>query len=412
MRLLLPCLFALGCFGLLTSTVYSGLVLWGVHRFRARRRRAGTRSFVDPVSLLKPLHGYEPGMEAHLRSFFEQDYPGFEILFCARRSDDVGLSLARKVAGDYPSVPAQFLVTGEPPYANAKAASLERMAAAARHEILVISDSDVRVGPEYLRAVVAPFADGRTGVVTCLYRGVAMPPEPGGPSALWAQLEGIGMSVEMTGGVLVAEMLEGMKFALGPTMAVRRGCVTEMGGFARLGEYCSDDFLLGNWIAANGHRVVLSDHVIDHMILNESFAHSMRHQARWMKSTRFSRPKGHFGTALTFAVPFGVLAGVAGALAGHPWVGLAALLWSLADRMGMAAAIGALVLKERPLWRTVLLYPLRDLLGFGFWAASYGSNRILWRGEVYVLEAEGRMRRVRGKAEGVGQKAGEARRSL
>lgn len=199
------------------------------------------------------------------------------------------------------------------------------------------------------------------------------------------------MSIEMTSGVLTANMMEGMKFALGPTMAVRRRCVDEIGGFGRLGPYCSDDFLLGNWVAAHGHKVVLSGHVIDHVVLNLSFEASIKHQVRWMKSTRFSRPKGHFGTALTFAVPFGLLCFLSATHLGIPHLGWLMLAWSIAARMAMAAAVGFWVVRERNLLRTTLLYPLRDLMGFFFWAASYTSSHVVWRGQVYKLAKDGLM---------------------
>jgi ceramide glucosyltransferase len=200
------------------------------------------------------------------------------------------------------------------------------------------------------------------------------------------------MSIEMTAGVLVANMLEGMQFALGPTMAVRSSCVQEMGGFRVLGQFCADDFLLGNMVAAMGHRVVFSQHVIDHIVLNTGFKDSMRHQVRWSKSTRFSRPKGHLGTSLTFSMPFALLACVAALFLHWPWVAVATLAWGIVTRMLLAAIIGAAVVKERSLARTMLLFPLRDLMGFCFWVASYGSNMILWRGEKYTLENGGYMR--------------------
>ncbi len=405
---ILHILLAFGLFGLFTATVYTVLVLCGVRRFLAHRDPGPVARpalpMLPPVTLLKPLHGAEAGLEANLERFFRQDYPEYEILFCARTATDAGLEIARRVAARYPAVPARFLTTGEPPFANAKVASLDRMGRMAHHDIFVISDSDVCVEPGYLQAVVRPFADSGVGLVTCLYRGVAAPPaanDPAAPSPLWSQLEGVGMSIEMTAGVLVAEMMEGMQFALGPTMAVRRSCVEEIGGFVSLGQYCSDDFLLGNRIAARGHRVVLSDHVIDHIILNERFVDSLKHQVRWMKSTRFSRPKGHFGTALTFSVPFGLLALLAAAGLGHPGWGLLAFSWSVLNRVLLAAVVGGAVVKERGLWRTVLLYPLRDLMGFCFWAASYGTNTILWRGEVYELLPGGAMRSAAG-VEGAG----------
>ncbi len=306
--------------------------------------------------------------------------------------------IAREVAARYPQVRSQFVVSGEPPFANAKVASLDRMAVAAEHDIFVISDSDVRVGRDYLRAVVAPFADAKLGLVTCPYRGIpsrALPAHGKPAAALWAELEAAGMSIEMTAGVLVANLLEGMEFALGPTMAVRRSCVDEIGGLNVLGQYCADDFLLGNLVAAHGHRVLFSHYAIDHIVLNTGFVDSIRHQVRWAKSTRFSRPKGHFGSSLTYAMPFATLAALSAAALHWPVVAIALLAWGVVNRMLLAGVIGSAVVREPSLLRTILLFPLRDLMGFGFWAASYGSRQILWRGEEYLLEPGGRMRPLR-----------------
>ncbi|HEX4036446.1 MAG TPA: bacteriohopanetetrol glucosamine biosynthesis glycosyltransferase HpnI [Acidobacteriaceae bacterium] len=394
-------LFDLGLFGLFTSALSAALALLGLIAFRRAHRRAlfpagQGRSACEPalsgvegppVSLLKPLDGDEPNLDAHLESFFRQDYPRFEILFCARSPRDPGLQTARRVAARFPHIPAQFLSTGERTHINAKVSSLELMHAAAAHDLLIVSDSDVRVAPNYIREVAAPFADPAVGSVTCLYRGVA-------DRSFWSQLEAAGMSIEMTAGVLTANLLEGMKFALGPTMAVRRRAVEQMGGFGVLGPYCSDDFLLGAKIAEQGRTVVLSHHVIDHIILNLSFTASLRHQIRWMKSTRFSRPLGHLGTALTFSVPFGLLACLTALALHRPALGLALLSCGILNRMILAALIGSLAVHERHLFRTVLLYPLRDLLGFCCWAASYGSSTILWRGRRYRLSREGLMHAI------------------
>jgi ceramide glucosyltransferase len=378
-------LLVLSITGIITSTMYALLVVAGSVRLAVRRRKSRPGAFTPPVSLLKPLHGPEPDLESHLQSFFEQDYPKFEIIFCARSDQDAGLEIARRVAARYPAIRSRFLCSGDAPYPNAKVWSLERMQGASEHRFLVVSDSDVSVKPDYLRAVMAPFADERVGMVTCLYRGVA-----GG--SFWSKLEAVGMSVEMSAGVLVAEMLEGMKFALGPTMVVRRDSLDEAGGFRALGPYHADDFMLGNLISACGQRVVLSTHTIEHHVLNSSFLSSVRHQIRWMKSTRFSRPKGHFGTALTFSVPYGLLAaGVA--LAFHrPLLGAALLAWTWASRVALGALVGGLVVGEPQPLRSALLYPLRDLLGFCYWAASYASNEVRWRGEVYNLLQDGFMR--------------------
>ncbi len=371
----------IGLFGLLTSTIAAILAVVGLFRFVSQRPRT-TSEFSPPVSLLKPLDGDEPNLDAHLASFFDQDYPQFEILFCARSASDPGLATARRVAARYPHIPARFLSTGDQTYINAKVSSLELTHAAAQHDIFIVSDSDVRVTRNYIREVAAPFADEKVGAVTCLYRGTAN-------RGLWAKLEAAGMSVEMTTGVLTANLLEGMKFALGPTMAVRRRSVDAMGGFGVLGPWCSDDFLLGEKVAAQGSTVVLSHHVIDHIILNLSFAASLRHQTRWMRSTRFSRPLGHLGTALTFSLPFGLLSAIAAFALHRPIHALSLVAFSIVNRMILAALMGALAVHERHLLRTILLYPLRDLLGFFCWAASYAGSTILWRGRRYRLARGG-----------------------
>jgi ceramide glucosyltransferase len=397
-RLIVECaVLAVGLFGLLSSSVFLGMVLVGAGRFRQEARRqdrslAEGPEFLPGVTLFKPLHGAEAGLEGNLRSFFEQDYGSdltrVEMLFCARTLDDEGMKIARRVAAEYPGVLSRFVASGEPWAANAKACSMTVMAKAAMHDLWVISDSDVRVDREYLRRVVLPFADGKVGCVTCLYRGVAV-------GGIWTELEAVGMTVEMSSGVLAANLMEPMQFALGPTMVARRECVAEIGGFEAMVEYCADDFVLGNWIAAKGHRVVLSGHTIDHVVLNVGFMDSIRHQVRWMKSTRFSRPKGHFGTGLTFGVPFGILALVGALLLGTPVLGWCCLGFSLIGRILQGWVVARFVVRERRPWRTAMLFPVRDLMGIFFWAASYGSHKILWRGEVYELLAEGRMRPVK-----------------
>ncbi len=383
-------LLVFGLLGLATSTIYTILAIWGAVRFAERRRSAHAGEFTPPVSLLKPLHGPEPELERRLESFFEQDYPIFEILFCARSDQDPGLSIAMRVAARYPHIPTKFLTCGEPPYANAKVWSLERMQVAAKHEIFVVSDSDVLVTPDYLRAVVAPLADDGIGLVTCLYRGVALPARK--DRSFWANLEAVGMSVEMSSGVLVAEMLQGMAFALGPTMVVRRGCLNGAGGFTAIGGHHGDDFMLGNLMAANGHKVVLSTHAVEHHILNTSFGLSARHQIRWMRGTRFYRPKGHLGTVLTFSVPYGLVAATVALALHQPMMAVLLFGWSWATRVALAAVVGGLVVREPRPWCSAMLYPIRDLLGFLLWNASYLGNDVLWRGEVYELLQGGLMR--------------------
>jgi len=385
-------LLALGSFGLVTSAVFAGIVLWAVpgtlrERRLALAQLAARPGFTPPLTLLKPLHGADPGLESYLETFFTQDYPAYEILFCARTANDVGLETARRVAARHPEIPVQFLWTdGKPDSINAKVASMELMEAHAAHEILVISDSDVRVAADYLRSVALPFADPNVGGMCCLYRGVAV------EGGLWARLEAVGMSVEMSAGVLAARLMEGMQFTLGPTMAFRRETIRRMGGFKVTADYCSDDFILGNETYKLGQTVVLSHHAIDHMVLHSGLMGSLKHQVRWMKSTRCSRPKGHFGTALTFSMPFGLLALAACAWLGKPMWGLGLFAFAIATRLALSIGVGRLVVHDTSWFGLLVLYPIRDLMGFCFWAASYTGRRILWRGRVFELLPGGKMR--------------------
>jgi ceramide glucosyltransferase len=402
-------LLIFGLFGLITSSVFLGMVLVGAQRFRREAVRQDVRlrerpEFLPAISLFKPLHGDEVALEANLRTFFEQDYlehvaraggatvedgvSRVEVLFCARNAADEGLEIARRVAAEYPAITARFVTSGEPWAANAKVCSLAEMAKAATHDLWVISDSDVRVTPDYLRRVVLPFEDERVGCATCLYRGVVL------KGGLWSQLEAVGMTIEMSSGICADSLVEPVRFALGPTMVTRRACVDEVGGFESMADYCADDFVLGNWIARNGYKVVLSGHAIDHMVLQADFVDSMKHQVRWMKSTRFSRPMGHFGTGLTFGVPFGVMAWAGALLLGMPVLGWCVLLGSVLGRSVQAWVVGTYVVRERRVWAAMVLFPVRDLIGPLIWALSYASNRIQWRGEVYELVDGGRMRRA------------------
>jgi len=375
--------------GLLACTIFLALLAVGVVRCRPAGRRHSTddRAGLPPVSLLKPLHGWEPNLERNLESFFQQDYPSFELIFAARRATDEGLQLVHRLVERYPDVAVKVVVAGEPERPNAKVCALEKMAAACTSEYLVISDSDVHVTPDYVRQVVQPLLDPSVGMVTCMYRGVAT-------GGIWSRLEALGMSVEMTSGVIVADLLEGMRFALGPTMAIRRQVLDSIGGFEALADYCADDFVLGQRVASAGWRVLLSDYVVDHVVLNQTMSESLLHQVRWMKSTRFSRPRGHVGAGLTFAVPFGILAALASASLGLPVLGATLLAYALLNRMAEALIAGWVVVRDPLTLRYFWLYPLRDLLGFFLWCASFVGTSIRWRGEIYRLEFGGRMVRT------------------
>jgi ceramide glucosyltransferase len=387
-------LLLVGAAGLVTSTGYLALVLIAAVRFRRLHRATSPLVAFPAVTLLKPVCGMEPDLEEHLSSFFEQQYPSYEIIFGARRDDDPALEVASRLSALYPSVPVKIVISGEPWLPNAKVCSLVKMYERASHDYLIVSDSDVKVGPNYIAEVVQPLLNPHNGLVTCLYRGL-----PTG--GLWSRLEALGMSVEMTAGAIVANLLEGMKFALGPTMALRRDALEAIGGFEPLAEYCSDDYVLGRDIADNGRQVVMSRHVIDHVVINRKFAYSMQHQIRWMKSTRCSRRAGHAGTALTFAMPFGMI-GLIGAFGLHLWLlGAGLFVAAYLNRVLLSLVAGWGVVRDPLALRSAWLYPLLDLMGFGFWCASYAGRTIVWRGDRYRLEGCGRMVLVESAAAGI-----------
>jgi ceramide glucosyltransferase len=378
-------------FGSFTSTVFLSMAALAAIRYsrrsRAWRAYAGSIPFADfpAVSILKPVHGMEARLEETLESFFRQDYPDFEIIFGARNDTDESLAVIAKLRARYPQVKTRVVISGAPSWPNAKVFSLAKMMAMSDNEFLVISDSDIGVEPDFLRNVVPPLLKPKVGLVTCLYQGV---PARG----LWSRLDGLGMSVEMPSGVMVADMMEGMKFALGAAIAVRRDAIEAMGGMSETAQFCADDFVLGNRIAAAGYEVVLSHCIVQHVLAGRSLRRTLGDQLRWMRSTRFSRPWGHVGAGLTYAVPFGVLAFLLGlGDARHPYLGAALLAAAWVNRMLLAAMVGFRVIGDRRCLRLMWLYPLRDLVGFCTWMFSFTGNKFLWRGEPYELHDEGRI---------------------
>jgi len=333
---------------------------------------------LPPVSVLKPVHGLEAQLRENVESFFRQDYPQYEILFAADDTNDAALDIVREVSARYPHISCRILITGRP-WPNPVVYSFHSMAEAARYEILVTTDSDVEVDPSYLRELVPPLLDPKVGMLTCVYRGK----NAGG---FFSGLTAIGMSVEMTAGVLVANLLEGMKFGLGPTTVVRKDALASIGGYEALKDYIAYDFAIGNLIAKAGYRVVLSGHIIDHVVNQKSFRQMWQNQLRWAQTTRYSRPKGHFGSGLIFAMPYGILGFLAAAALGQWKLAILLLAAAVLNRLAEAWLVGWRVVRDPQIRRAPWLYPLRDLLGFAIWFASYLNLRYEWRDNRFELK--------------------------
>lgn len=250
-----------------------------------------------------------------------------------------------------------------------------------------MADSDVRVPSEFLRRVAAPLRDPSVGLVTCLYRGVSS-------GGLWTDLEALGMSVELMCNVLVADMLNGMDFALGPATATRRENIAAIGGLHETGLYYADDFVLGNLMHRNGLRVVLSDTVVEHVVPRSSFLQSFRHQVLWLKNNRFLRLPGHLGVGLTFAIPFSALGCVLAASAGKTMAAALWLLLGIGNSVIRSVSVGWGIVRDREALRKAWLYPLRDCIGFGTWVATWFGETVTFRGERYILQKGGKIRRA------------------
>jgi ceramide glucosyltransferase len=365
------------------SLVYSLLSVVAAFRYLAASppREAAGR---EPVSVLKPLSGLDEGLEENLRGFFEQDYaerdangarPLFELIFAVRQESDPCVPLVRRLCAGYPSVPARLILTGEPPYPHAKVFSLARMIAEARHDLVVMSDSDIRVTRDFLRHIAAEFADHDIALATCPYRAVA-------GSSGWSRLEATGMNTTFWQGVLTARWLYGMKFAVGPTTAARRKFVDETGGIEGLKDYLAEDFELGRRMAAAGHRVILSSSIVEHRIGSETASQNLGHRIRWARTGRRSRPSGYIGQIFTYPVP---LAALLWAIAPFAWWPV--VVTTLGVRAASAWVTSQAVLGARINW---LLLPIEDMLGFLFWIAGFFGNSITWRGRTYRLDRDGR----------------------
>ncbi len=382
-------LLAIALIGTISSTIVFILSVLGCIKFRGYRARDKKtyekfETQLPPVSVLKPVHGNESRMKENIESFFRQDYPQYEILFAADEADDSAIPVIKEISARYPKIPMQILITGQPTWPNAPNFCFHHLSRIAKHDILVTSDSDVEVSPNYLSTVVPPLLEPKVGAVTCAFRGKSA-------GGVWADLDAIGQSVEFTAGVVIVNFLEGMKFGLGPTIALRKDSLAQIGGYEAVREYLSNDFVVGNFIEKAGFEVVLSSEVVDHVSPTMTFRRMWERQLRWAMGTRYSRPKGHIGTGLTFAVPFGILGQIAATLLGYPLLGLGLLAAALINRIAQSWIVGWWAAGDPVARRAAVLYPLRDLHGFIIWCASYLSKRSLWRDNRYLLLKGGRL---------------------
>ena len=355
--------------------------LWARDR---KRQRALGLSFVPPVSILIPVRGADVEGYKNFASFCQQDYPDFQLVFGCRDEQDSAVSIIRKLQADFPNCQIELVISSYEIGANAKVSNLNNMLTHAAHEHLIVVDSDIRVTPDYLRRVIAPMQQAHVGMVTCLYRGA-------NATTFAARLENIGIAATFGPEVMTSRALEGIKFALGSTVVTRRAILEQIGGFPAIADYLADDFLLGNLTAAAGYEVVLSDCVVDHIAAPDTIKTMLRHQLRWGRAVRISRPKGYAGLILTYGLvtAFLLLLALGGAAFGWALVALTILL-----RFTTAIFAGVMLMQDRVLLKYLWLVPLRDGLGFLIWLVSFGGNQIYWRGHRFVVLRDGKIKPV------------------
>jgi ceramide glucosyltransferase len=361
---------------------YYGLCLYGMFTFLRDCRRKGQASeSFPPVSILKPLRGTDPDIYESFRSHCLQDYPEYEIIFGVSDPNDAAVAQVRKLIAEFPARSIQLLICPEILGTNVKVSNLLQMACAARYGYFVVNDSDIRVPVDYLRRVLAPFADANVGMVTCLYRGVSA-------NTLGSRLESVGTSADFCPAVLAARQLQGVRFGLGSTMAFSRKALDAVGGFEPLLDYLADDYELGARIAHAGFEVRVSEVVVDHFLPEYTMREFLDHQLRWARTIRDSRRWGYAGMIITFSLVWAMLAVLFSAGAAWSW---AVLAITVVMRGAVAWVGGNTILQDPELRRDFWLIPFRDVLALAVWVASFSGHKILWRGIEFELK-DGKLR--------------------
>jgi ceramide glucosyltransferase len=373
--------------GCASSSIYYFLCLWAATVFlRAREvdKSVCRPQNLPPISILKPLKGTDPDIYESFRSHCLQDYPEYEIIFGVSDPRDPAVASVEQLQREFPERNIRLVVAEKKLGTNVKVSNLEQMVQAARHEYLIVNDSDIHVEPHYLRRVIAPLMDDRVGMVTCLYRGVAA-------NTLESRLESLGISTDFCAGVLVARQLEGdLRFGLGSTLVFRRADLERVGGFRSIVDYLADDYELGRRIAGLGLRVVLSDVVVQTHLPAYDINGFLAHQLRWARGVRDSRAGGYVGLVTTFGLMWALLAVMAAHAAAWSWalLGVVAFL-----RLAVALVVGKSLLRDSQLLKHLWLLPLRDLIAAGVWFASFAGHTVTWRGDRFALK-DGRLIRI------------------
>lgn len=363
----------------LGAIVYYCYTIYAARDFLAQPQQLN-KEFHPPVTILKPVCGLDKESYKNLESFCRQNYPQYQIIFAVRDTEDPIIEIIKQIIDNFPEMDINLVVSDRLLGYNYKVSNLANAISIAKHEILVIADSDIRVTPDYLLRVIQPLQDEKVGVVTCLYRSLA--------EGWQANLEALGLSTDFQASVLTARKLEGMSFAFGSTIVIRRHVLEKIGGFIAIADYLADDFQLGNLPAKAGYKVILSDYIVEHILSTNNIKDFLYHQFRWNRGIRIERFWGYLGLIFTQGIPTSLLFLITTGGNIFAWWVLI-ITWSL--RLIMAYIVGIKVIKEPAVKKFFWLLPLRDLISFGIWCYSGFGDKIQWRGKQLKLTKGGKL---------------------
>jgi len=369
------CLIALAPLGYYVTAILATV------RFFKRERRGKLSGFAPPVTVLKPVRGVDFASYQNFKSFCLQEYPQYEILFCVNDLEDLAVPLIRRLTDEFPQRRIRLLSGAPQLGSNRKVSNLALLAGEAKYELLVQSDGDVRVEPNYLREMAAPFERAETGVVSCLYRGVTQ-------ASIWAEMEALGVATDFSPSVLVADWMEGVTFALGASVATTKTWLAKIGGYQALANVLADDYEIGNRIGKAGGQVMVSSEVVDTMYPGVTLREFWEHQSRWARTVRLCRPASYVGLLTTHGLPWALV----GAIAAGSVAGASLFLGAyLVLRLTLAWTVGVWGLGDETARKKWWLVPLRDAIHFAVWVGSFFSNRIIWGGTEFRLNPNGEM---------------------
>jgi len=356
--------------------VFSLLTLWAAHRVMTRPETP--QPYTPPVTVLKPIYGLDKGLEANLRSFCRQDYPELQIVVSVQRPDDPALPIIHKLAAEFPDR-LTLVVKPSEPVVNGKVQNLVNGLEAAKHDVLIISDSDVWAASDYVRAIVAPLRDPSVGYVNTLYRSI-------GADQWFEKCELLSLNADFVPSLIFSYVTGAAGFCIGATVAFRRADLEATGGMADLGNYLVEDYELGRRLVKLGKRFVLVPYIVDLVADYGTFGQWWHHQVYWDQNTWAANPVGFALTILTRAVPFAALYWILGGA-----LGFNVFVVALAIRMGSAALLADHYMRDREGLRALWLLPVRDLLALVSWYVALTRRTFVWRGNTFGLTRDGRI---------------------